>query len=143
MLATAMRGTVWAFAREPLCRQHPSKKPSKSDSENIYTAFWNAWDLLLNTRGIGWNWPQGLIIPKPAFETNSRVIFILLSAAQLALHAFGFDACLQSIRVVSPETFGSLSGGPLFDHTLPPLLELSRAVFVSALTVWLAYFAIQ
>ncbi|KAI9572384.1 hypothetical protein HD554DRAFT_1679328 [Boletus coccyginus] len=111
--------------------------------EKLFNAFWNACELMFNTRGIGWNWPQGLIVPKPIFETDSRIIFVLLSAAQLAFHAFGFDACIQVIRMVSPDTFGSLNGGSLFDHALPPLLELFRSVFVSLLVVWMAYFAIQ
>ena len=98
---------------------------------------------MCNTRGIGWNWPRGLIIPKPAFETDSRFAFVLLSAAQLSLHALGFDACRQTIRMFSPETFGSLNGGSLFNHTLPPLLELWRSVFVSFLAVWMMYFSMQ
>ena len=138
-----MRGIVWAVAREPFRRQSPSNKQSKLDSESIYIAFWNAWDLMLNRRGIGWNWSRGLIVPKPAFETDSRIAFVLLSVARLALHALGFDTCLQIIHMLSPDTFGSSSGGSLFDHTLPPLLELLRSVFVSLLTVWLTYFAIQ
>ena len=138
-----MRGTVWAVAREPFRRQSPLNKRSKLDSESVYTAFWNALDLMYNKRGIGWNWPRGLVVPKPAFETDSRIAFVLLSAARLALHALGFDACLQIICILSPETFGSLNGGSLFDHTLPPLLEPLRAVFVSLLTVWMAYFVLQ
>ncbi|KAF8553846.1 hypothetical protein OG21DRAFT_1509617 [Imleria badia] len=113
------------------------------DSESVYTALWNAWDLMVNARGIGWNWPQGIVVPKPTFKTDSRVVFVFLSAARLALYALGFDASLQIMRRLSPDTFGSLDGGSLFDHTLPPLLELLRAVFVSSLTACMAYFAIQ
>ena len=138
-----MRGTGWAIAREPFRRHSPSNKHDKLDSENVYTACWNAWDLLLSPRGIGWNWPRGLIVPKPAFETDSRVAFVLLLAARFALHALGLDACIQIIRMLSPDTFGSLNGGSLFDHTLPPLLELLRSVFVSFLAVWMAYFVLQ
>ena len=98
---------------------------------------------MFNTRGIGWNWPRGLVVPKPAFETDSRIIFVLLSSARLAFHALAFDACIQVVRMLSPDTFGSLNGGSLFDHALPPLLELLRAVFVSLLVVWMAYFAMQ
>ena len=136
-----MRGTVWAVAREPFRRQSPSNKHRKLDSESA--VFWNAWDLMCNTRGIGWNWPRGLIVPKPAFETDSRFVFVLLSAAQLVLHALGFDACRQIIRTFSLETFGSLNGGSLFDHTLPPLLEFLRSVLVSFLAIWMTYFSMQ
>ena len=143
MCYISMRGTVWAVAREPFRRQSPSNKHNKLDSESVYTAFWNALDLMYNKRGIGWNWPRGLIVPKPTFETNSRITFVLLSAARLALHALGFDACRQIICMFSPETFGSLNGGSLFDHTLPPPLELLRSVFVSFFTAWMAYFSMQ
>ena len=138
-----MRGTVWAVAQEPFRRQSPWNTDGKPDSDTVYTALWNALDLMVNTRGIGWNWPRGLVVPKPTFETDSRIVFVLLSAARLALYALGFDTCIQVIRRVSPTTFGSLDGGSLFDHTLPPHLELSRAVFVSFLAVWMTYFAIQ
>ena len=97
----------------------------------------------MNTRGIGWNWTRGLIVPKPAFETDSRITFVLLSGVRLALHALGFDACRQTIRMLSPDTFGSLHGGSLFDHTLPPLLELLRSVFVSVLAAWMTHFSMQ
>jgi len=143
MCCIAMRGIVWAVAREPFRRQSPSNKQSELDSESVCTAFWNAGDLVLNTRGIGWNWPRGLVVSKPAFETDSRVTFVLLSAARFALHVLGFDACIQIIHVLSPDTFGSLDGGSLFDHTLPPLLELLRYVFVAFLTAWMAYFMLQ
>ena len=98
---------------------------------------------MLNTRGIGWNWPRGLIVPKPTFETNSRITFVLLSAACLALHALSFLACRQIIRMLSPDTLGLLNCGALFDHSLLPLLELLRSMFVSFLTLWLTYFGIQ
>ena len=98
-----------------------------------------------STRVIGWNRQQELrlVVPKPVFETDSRIVFVLLSAARLALHGLGFDACIQAIRMLSPNTFGSLNGGSLFDHTLPFHLELLRAVFACFLAVWMTYFAIQ
>jgi len=53
------------------------------------------------------------------------------------------DACLRAIHIFSPETVGSLQGGSLFDHTLPPVLELLRAMLVSIITLALAYFGMQ
>ncbi|KAI9573465.1 hypothetical protein HD554DRAFT_2183606 [Boletus coccyginus] len=143
MSSTSARGTRWAVAREPFRRQSPWSKDNKSNSESVCTALWNAWDLMFNPRGIGWNWPLGLIVPKPALETESRIVFVLLSAAASALYALGWDACLQTIRVLSPDTFGSLNGGSLFDHTLPHYLELLRAVLVSFLVIWMGYFGLQ
>ena len=115
----------------------------KPDSDNVYTACWNAWDLLLNVRGIGWNWSQGLVVPKPAFKTNSRVIFVLLSAVAFIFHAVALDVCVQAIRVLSPGIVDSPAGGTLFDHTLPPFLELLRAILVTFLTGAAIYFGLQ
>lgn len=116
---------------------------NRSDSGSVYTACWNTWDLLISPRGIEWNWPRGLVVPKPTFETDSRVVFALTSALECVFHMVAFDACVQITRVLSPETFGSLQGGSLFDHTLPPALELLRAVFVSFLFAAGAYFGLQ
>ncbi|KAI9573448.1 hypothetical protein HD554DRAFT_2035262 [Boletus coccyginus] len=143
MLFNSMRATEWTLAREPFRRQSPSSKHNKSKSESVRTAFWNALDLMFNMRGIGWNWPRGLIVPKPAFETESRIVFVLLSATRLAFCAFSFDACLQIMRVFFPDTLGSVDGGSLFDHTLPPHLELLRSVFVCFSAIWMGYFTIQ
>ena len=139
----ATRSAVWAFARVRYRRLSPVDQRSKSGSESVYTACWNAWDLLLNPRGIGWNWPRGLVVAKPAFETDSRVKFVLSSAVGCVFFAVAFDACVQAVRILSPETFGSLEGGSLFDNTLPPVLELLRSVFVSWLVAVMAYFGLQ
>jgi len=138
MCGVAMRNTVWAVEQQPFRLQK-----NKSDHQNVYTALWNSWDLMLSTRGIGWNWPPGLVVPKPAFETDSRFLFVLWSAVQVTFYTFSLDASIQIIHVLSPDTFGSLDGGSLFDHTLPPLLELLRSVFVSFLAALLAYSTMQ
>jgi len=135
------RSGVWAFGRVPYRRHSPVDRDdrSKSNSDSVSTACWNTWDLLINPRGVGWNWSRGLVIPKPALETDSRVVFALSSAVGVVFRAVAFDACDSH----SPKTFGTLKGGSLFDHTLPPALELLRAVLVSFLTAALAYFGMQ
>ena len=138
------RSAVWAFARVRYQRIFPViKNRSKSDSDSVYTACWNTWDLMINPRGIGWNWPRGLVVPKPAFETDSRFAFVLSLTAGFAFSMLAFDASVQTIRAMSPETFGSLKGGTLFDHTLPPILELLRAMLVSLLAAVSVYFGLQ
>ena len=139
----ATRSTVWAFARVRYRRLSPVDQRNKTGSESVYTACWNTWDLLLNPRGIGWNWPRGLVVAKPTLETDSRIVFVLSSAVGCVVFAVAFDACVQTIRILSPETFGSLEGGSLFDHTLPPILELLRSVLVSFLAAAFAYFGLQ
>ncbi|KAF8124324.1 hypothetical protein EV363DRAFT_1354184, partial [Boletus edulis] len=146
MGSMATRSAVWAFARLRYERHFPPVKHNrnKSDAGRLYTSCWNTWDLLINPRGIGWNWPRGLVVPKPtSSSTDSRIVFVLASAVGFVFHMVAFDACMQTVRSMSPDTFGSVQGGSLFDHTLPPVLELSRAVFISLLVVASAYFGLQ
>ncbi|KAF8553845.1 hypothetical protein OG21DRAFT_1441204 [Imleria badia] len=141
MCSMATRSAVWAFTHVRYRRLSPVMARSNPDS--VYTACWNTWDLLINPRGIGWNWPRGLVVPKPAFETDSRRAFVLSLTAGFAFHVLAFDACVQTLRVLSPNTFGSLNGGPLFDHAFPLVLELARAVLVAFLAAAAAYFGLQ
>ncbi|KAG8215148.1 hypothetical protein J3R82DRAFT_8639 [Butyriboletus roseoflavus] len=143
MSSLSTRSAVWAFAPVRYRRHSSTDNQNKANLGSVYAACWNTWDLLINPRGIGWNWPRGLVVPKPTFETDSRFIFVLLSAAGVAFHALAFDACVQSMRILSPETFGSLQGGSLFDQSLPPVLELLRSVLVSLLGASSAYFGLQ
>lgn len=141
LCSMATRSAVWAFTHVQYRRLSPVM--DKSDPDSVYTACWNTWDLLINPRGIGWNWPRGLVIPKSTSDTNSRRAFVLSLTVGFALHVVAFDACVQTIRMLSPDTFGSLHGGTLFDHTLPPLLEFARAVLIAFLAAASAYFGIQ
>ena len=144
MCSISTQTAAWAFAQIQYRRYNGAVDGRKKSSpQNIYTACWDCWDLLINPRGIGWNWPRGLVIPKRTDETDSRINFILRSAAHLSLNALAFDVCMQTIRALGPDTFGSLRGGTLFDHSLPPVLELLRSVLVSALAASSAYFILQ
>ncbi|KIK92464.1 hypothetical protein PAXRUDRAFT_829932 [Paxillus rubicundulus Ve08.2h10] len=150
MLSVAMRACAWATAQEPYQRtderlSSPSSQghQEKAGSSNISTALWNAWDLLLNLRGVGWNWPYGFTFPQPSFEIRSRLAFVLLSTIRFVIYALAYDATLQGIRMFSPEEFSSSTGGSIYDPSLPPILQLLRCLLISALTVWMAYFAME
>ncbi|KIJ18059.1 hypothetical protein PAXINDRAFT_71482 [Paxillus involutus ATCC 200175] len=150
MFTVAMRACAWAIAQEPYKRtdERLSSQPSqghqdKAGSSSIFTALWNAWDLLLNVRGVGWNWSQGLTFPQPSFETRSRTAFVLLSAIRFAVYALAYDAAIQGIRMFSPEDFSSSTGGSIYDPSLPLILQLLRCLNISALTIWMAYFSIE
>jgi len=144
-----MRSLVWATAEEPYRRidGHLSSgsqgSHDKADRGSISTALWNAWDLLLNVRGVGWNWPRGLILPKPVFDIRSRIAFALLSAARCALHVLAFDAAVQVIIIISPEGVSSPTGGSIYDPSLPPVLQLLQCLIISGLAMLTVCFAIE
>ncbi|KAF9237194.1 hypothetical protein BU15DRAFT_63360 [Melanogaster broomeanus] len=124
---------------------HPNLKgvQDKADPGSIATALWNAWDLLLNVRGIGWNWSRGLILPKPAFEIRSRTAFVLWSAVRFAFHFLAFDAIVQVFRMISPEGLASPTGASIYDPSLPPVWQLLRCVAISTLVMLMACFGME
>ncbi|KAF9235355.1 hypothetical protein BU15DRAFT_78103 [Melanogaster broomeanus] len=145
---------VWATAQEPYRRIPIDGKLSsesqgsrdKEDSGSIATALWNAWDLLLNVHGIGWNWSRGPILPKPVFETHSRTAFVLWSEVCFAFHFLAYDATAQVIRMTSPENFTSVTGASISDPSLPPVWQLwqpLRRVTTSTLVMLMACFAME
>ncbi|KAG1717939.1 membrane bound O-acyl transferase family-domain-containing protein [Suillus occidentalis] len=135
MFTLAMRSTAWAFAKKPY--QRIALQPNKTfngdpmsgstnnqlnvDDTPLFTAIWNAWDLSVNLRGIGWDWAEGLRIPKSSCGTKSTTGFVLSTLVKLLFYAVAFDATSGAARDFSPETFGSVEGGTIFDASLPPL----------------------
>ncbi|KAF9237188.1 hypothetical protein BU15DRAFT_76194 [Melanogaster broomeanus] len=144
-----MRSFVWATAQETYQRTDGNLSSAsqgsqdKADSGSVLTALWNAWDLLVNVRGVGWNWSRGLIVPKPVFERRSRTGFVLWSAVHFAFHILAFQATLQVVRILSPEDFSSVTGGSVYDPSLPPVLQLFRCVTISYLVVLTIYFGME
>ncbi|KIK34956.1 hypothetical protein CY34DRAFT_97022 [Suillus luteus UH-Slu-Lm8-n1] len=158
MFTLAMRSTAWAFAKKPY--QRIALQPKKTfngdpmsgstnnqltnvDDTPLFTAIWNAWDLSVNLRGIGWDWAEGLRIPKSSCGTKSTTGFLLSTLAKLLFYAVAFDATSGAARDFSPETFGSVEGGTLFDTSLPPLTRYTRSTIITILSGWTAYFVIE
>lgn len=158
MFTLAMRSTAWAFATKPY--QRSALQPNKTfngdpmsgstnnqltnvDDTPLFTAIWNAWDLSVNLRGIGWDWAEGLRIPKSSCGTKSTTEFLLSTLAKLLFYALAFDATSDAARNFSPETSGSIEGGTIFDASLPPLSRYTRSTIITILSGWTAYFVIE
>ncbi|KAG2745637.1 hypothetical protein P692DRAFT_201719798, partial [Suillus brevipes Sb2] len=158
MFTLAMRSTAWAFAKKPY--QRIALQPKKTfngdpmsgstkyqltgvDDTPLFTAIWNAWDLSVNLRGIGWDWAEGLRIPKSSCGTKSTTGFLLSTLAKLLFYAVAFDAASGAARDFSPETFGSVEGGTIFDASLPPLSRYTLSTIITILSGWTAYFVIE
>ncbi|KAH7885712.1 hypothetical protein F5I97DRAFT_1808491 [Phlebopus sp. FC_14] len=145
LFSFAMRATIWATAQEPYRRLDPPHKLNRRGEEanGLAMALWNAFDLLVNLRGIGWNWPQGLHIPASSDKSNSRLLFVVLCAGRFAAYAFAYDATLEVIRLFSPERFSGFTGGIIYDASLTPAWHVLRCVSISFLAMWMIYFAVQ
>jgi len=142
MFTVSMRVTAWTFAKKSYKRISPQYDNQSSDVDDtpLSTALWNTWDLSVNLRGIGWDWPQGLQV---RYETQSTFQFLLSTLAKLLFYALAFDATSGAVRDFSPETFGSIEGGTIFDASLPPLSRYTRSTVITFLSGWTAYFVIN
>ncbi|KAH7928258.1 hypothetical protein BV22DRAFT_1030913 [Leucogyrophana mollusca] len=145
-----MRVTAWTFAKEPYKREvvrqsepHINGDKNHESQVSVTEAMWNAWDLIVNLRGLGWNWPRGLRIPSQTCHTDSVPIFLVLSLVRLAFYTVAFDVTSGAVRSFSPETFGPAAGGTIFDPSLPPVARYLRASLISFLSAWTAYFVIE
>ncbi|EGN98972.1 hypothetical protein SERLA73DRAFT_108219 [Serpula lacrymans var. lacrymans S7.3] len=156
MYTIAMRATAWTFCKEPYRRsitkyhQKQTASSSQNDSSNpgydsisFQRALQNAWDLMVNLRGIGWSWSQGLHIAEETRPTDSRLAFLGVSFVRLVIYVLAFDAVSASVRSFSLETFGSAKGGTIFDPSLPPIHRYLIACAVTFLAGWTAYLVIE
>lgn len=159
MFTLSMRSTAWAFAKKPYKRIAPqpnntfysdtlqsgstSNRSTNVGDTPLFTTIWNAWDLSVNLRGIGWDWAEGLRIPKSSCGTKSTSEFLLSTLAKLLFYALAFDATSGAARDFSPETFGSIEGGTIFDASLPPFSRYTRSTIITILSGWTAYFVIE
>ncbi|KAF9223536.1 hypothetical protein BS17DRAFT_146814 [Gyrodon lividus] len=157
MFSVAMRSTAWALVRQPYarlpvhsssnnlvnCDHGSSTRSPKFNAVSIPSAMWNAWDLVANLRGIGWNWPQGLHIPKASFQVESRLAFFVLSLCRLFLFTVAFDTTARCVSWFGPDTFGTSKGGTIFDPSLPPLTRYLRSSAITALSGISAYLTIE
>ncbi|KAI6014169.1 hypothetical protein EDC04DRAFT_673610 [Pisolithus marmoratus] len=138
MTIVCMRVCVWALVQEPYVRDNVPK----SEPTSVPMAFWNAWDLLLASRGIGWNWSRGIPIPRSSNETSSRARFWAYAATRMVFYGLALDAFTEAIRSFSPN-FNSWRGDTILDPSLPMISRYLRALQISYLTVWMAYFGLQ
>ncbi|KAG6334627.1 hypothetical protein ID866_4468 [Astraeus odoratus] len=138
MTSVTVRTTTRALTRELYRRDNIPA----TESTSVPMALWNAWDLFLNLRGIGWNWSQGVPIPQPSIKTESRVRFLLHACIRAFFFGVAFDAFTEAIRSFSPD-LTTYDGGSITDQSLPMISRHLRTFGISYLTVWMAYFAME
>ncbi|KAF8552899.1 hypothetical protein OG21DRAFT_1485819 [Imleria badia] len=163
MFLTTTRALGWALARKSLVRQ---LRPANSTPSTLMDAL----DLVSNFRGYGWDWSRGVHIPRETRPSN-RTGFIFSKILSLAAHAFAFGILNTAIgsfssaglgklscghvleetlpflhratRICFPVRFGDISGGYLFDASLPFYSRFLRSSVISALALVWAYVALQ
>ncbi|KAF8552901.1 hypothetical protein OG21DRAFT_1442750 [Imleria badia] len=139
IFVTTARALIWGFARKPLVRQF---RPVNSTS----STFMDALDLVSSLRGYGWDWSRGVHIPRET-RPSDRTGFVLHTVLSAASNAFAFGILHMAIRsfsLVGLRTLrGGISGGSIFDETLPFYLRFLRSSIISALALVWTYAALQ
>jgi hypothetical protein len=139
-----MRSMVWSFQRKPFRRVTTSDVDDDTQTPpSIKRAAIDAFDLTLNMRGCGWNWPKGIKIPVETRPTSSTTAFVKATFTSLALHCVGFDALHYSVQWFAPLTIGSAKGGTIFDSSLPFMHRYLRSSTITALAGLAVYCAVQ
>lgn len=164
MIVLGMRVTEWTFVKRPLKRlsvNEPSvsqfcghttgvnlnedAEPSEGSisGTQITQALWNACDLIFNMRGHGWNWAQGWRPPRETRPTSSTTAFLSVTSFSVFGHFLLFDLLLNIIRSFSPSTFGSPTGGTIYDPSLSCFPRYTRSTFISLLSGTAIYAMVQ
>ncbi|KAF8447226.1 hypothetical protein L210DRAFT_3390662 [Boletus edulis BED1] len=135
MLMIVTRSIYWAFAKDPLVRH---LRPLNSTP----STFMDALDLALAFRGHGWDWSHGLYIPRETRPSN-RIRFVFHVALSALVHAFICGTSHRALRSFSPVGLGSISGGSIFDETLPLHVRYLRSSIISIIGALACYSLLQ
>ena len=156
MFLIAMRSTVWVFARRPYTRLPISKSGNGTingrDGDTpttiehgvtVFSAMWNAWDLMVNLRGIGWDGVQMMHIPTSNFQVESRLTLVLLTLGRLTILGLVFDILSRCVHSLGPDTFGTPKGGSIFDPSLTLPERYMKSFIITLLSGFTSYVTID
>ncbi|KAF9220116.1 hypothetical protein BS17DRAFT_787911 [Gyrodon lividus] len=135
MFSIATRTFEWTLAKEPLKRHI---RPAGATPSTIMDAL----DLAVNLRGYGWDWSKGLYLPRET-RPASRARFVGYAILSAGFHAFICGVLHRSVQSFSPDAFGAIDGGTIFDETLPPLTRYFRSSVISTLCAFAIYCVLQ
>ena len=136
MLCVSIRTFEWSFLKEPLKRH---LRPASSTPSVVMDAL----DLAANVRGVGWNWSKTVYVPPENRPTSSRTIFSIYVLISALVHSFVCGVLHVAVLAFSPEAFTDLSGGSIFDTSLPPLICYIRSSIISVAVLFSIYTVMQ
>lgn len=140
----ALRCTAWTLADKPYIRWSSGTDNAVPKdtlcSNNLRSVLWNACDLCCNFRGLGWNWSQGVRLPRSVVETNSKLAFVCLSLGRFILYVTMWDVADVLLRSIAPPGPGAWS---IFDPSLPPIQRYLRSIMIAWLAGFLVYFSTE
>ena len=126
MISIAVHSLAWTLAKKPFVRY---LRPANSSPSTIMDAL----DLATNFRGHGWEWSRGLYVPHETRPTN-RIAFAFYALLSGVAHGLIYSALQFVIHAFTAGVGSSTQGSPVFDETLPFLVQYLRASIISTMT---------
>ncbi|KAG2127900.1 uncharacterized protein EDB93DRAFT_196437 [Suillus bovinus] len=139
MVCIAARTFEWTVQAKPFTRV--VRRSSTDVPKRNFVL--DALDLACSLRGYGWDWSQGLYVPPETHPTSSRLAFVTSLLASSLKHSFICGAIHSAVQSFSPDTFGSVNGGSIFDDSLPPHLRYLRSSIIATLCAFGIYSILQ
>ncbi|KAG1859128.1 hypothetical protein C8R48DRAFT_714675 [Suillus tomentosus] len=139
MFCIAARALEWTVQAKPFVRM-ARRSSTDVPKQNLVL---DTIDLICNPRGCGWDWSQGLYIPPETHPTSSRLAFATSVLVSGLKHSFLCGALHSAVKSFSPDTFGSVDGGTIFDDSLPPHLRYLRSSIIATLCAFTSYSILQ
>jgi len=116
---------------------------SHAESSVIHGVLWDTLELLSNMRGFGWDWGQGWQFPPETRPISSKAAFLGPTLLSAIVHFLIFDVLLNTAQSFSPSTFGSPTGGTIFDPSLSTFPRYAQSTFISLLFGIILYTTVQ
>ncbi|KAG1795385.1 uncharacterized protein HD556DRAFT_1307545 [Suillus plorans] len=139
MIYIAARTLEWTVQTKPFVRM-ARRSSTDVPKQNLVL---DAIDLVFNSRGCGWDWSQGMYILPETHPTSSRLAFATSALVSGLKHIFLSGTIHSAVKSFSPDTFGSVDGGTIFDHSLPPHLRYLRSSIIAMLCAFAIYSLIK
>jgi hypothetical protein len=132
----SMRVIIWTCQLEHYVRwSHKPQNGEVTPNGKMHAEFghraWDALELCFNLRGCGWNWSDGLHIPKETRPT-SRFGFAITTALYFIIGITIFDIVHISVQSFDPN-LSLPTGGSIYDMSLPPIPRYLRSSVICSL----------
>lgn len=134
MFGITIRTLDWTLTKGPLVRY---LRPPNSSPSIIMDAI----DLSTSVRGYGWNWSNGLYIPRVTRPRN-RIAFFFYTLVSAVVHAFVGSVSSQAIQSFAG-TGRVTNEFTIFDETLPFFLRHLRVGIMTAFMGLMSYAFLQ
>ncbi|KAL0564012.1 hypothetical protein V5O48_018044 [Marasmius crinis-equi] len=135
-----MRSITWGLSRTQYHRTHESPANKLT---GIRRTLLDSIDITLGSRGIGWNWSKGLLVPAHTRPTSNEAAFVLYTFASLGFHMIFYDSIHYHIQSMRSFNLLCPKGSTIYNHNLPPLQRYALSTYISLLSGWVVYAAIQ